>query len=84
MSRIRNTLFLTVDIDTISNVEKVAVVVPVTSAKAKVAGSNAMLAQSFSTVVLKCLMVSSRAHGDQFLEHVCLKLHQLFGAVQYL
>ena len=43
----------TVDCEILSNEEKVAVVEPVTSAE--VTGSEAMLAQSFSTLSLKCL-----------------------------
>ena len=45
---------LTVDCDTFSNEEKVAIVVPITSAE--VTCSEAMLALSFSTLSLKCLM----------------------------
>ena len=44
----------TVNCDTFSNEEKVAVVVPVTSVE--VTCSEAMLAQSFSTSLIKCLM----------------------------
>ena len=45
---------LTVDCDTFSNEEKAAVVVTVTSVE--VTGSEAMLALSFSTLLVKCLM----------------------------
>ena len=44
----------TVNCDTFSNEEKVAVVVPVTSVE--VTCSEAMLALSFSTLLVKCLM----------------------------
>ena len=44
----------TVDCDTFSNEEKVAVVVPVTSVE--VTGSEAMLTLSFSTLIVKRLM----------------------------
>ena len=44
----------TVNFDTFSNEEKVAVVVPVTSVE--VTCSEAMLALSFSTLLVKCLM----------------------------
>ena len=44
----------TVNCDTFSNEKKVAVVVPVTSAEVTV--SEAMLALSFSTLLVKCLM----------------------------
>ena len=44
----------TVNCDTFSNEERVAVVVPV--AREKITGSEAMLAQSFSTLLLMCLM----------------------------
>ena len=44
----------TVDCDTFSNEEKVAVVVPVT--RVEVTFSEAMLALSFSTLFVKCLM----------------------------
>ena len=44
----------TVNCDTFSNEEKVAVVVPVTSVE--VTCSEAMLALSFSTLFVKCLM----------------------------
>ena len=47
---------LTVNYDTFSNEEKVAVVVPVTSGE--VTRSEAMLALSFSTLLVKCLMKS--------------------------
>ena len=43
----------TVDCGTFSNEENVAVVVPVTSAE--VTGSEAMLALSFSTFLVRCL-----------------------------
>ena len=46
----------TVDCDTFSNEEKVAVVVPVTSVE--VTGSESMLALSFSSLLVKCLMKS--------------------------
>ena len=46
----------TVNNDTFLDVEKVAVVVPVTSAEVEVTCSEAMLALSFSTLVVKCLM----------------------------
>ena len=45
----------TVDCDTCSNEEKVAVVVPIASVEA--ACSKAMLALSFSTLLAKCLMM---------------------------
>ena len=45
---------LTVDCDTFLAEEKVSVVVPVTSVE--VTGSEAMLALSFSTLLLMCLM----------------------------
>ena len=48
----------TVDCDTFSNEEKVAVVVSVTSVE--VTYSEAMLALSFTTLLLKCLM---KRHG---------------------
>ena len=44
----------TVNCDTFSNKEKVAAVVPVTSVE--VTCSEAMLALSFSTLLVKCLM----------------------------
>ena len=44
----------TVNCDTISNEEKVAAVVPVTSVE--VTCSESMLAQSFSTLSVRCLM----------------------------
>ena len=44
----------TVDCETLSNEEKVAVVVPVTSVE--VTCSEAMLALSFTTLLVKCLM----------------------------
>ena len=44
----------TVDCDSFPYQEKVAVVVPVTSFE--IAGSEAMLALSFSTLLVKCLM----------------------------
>ena len=44
----------TVNCDSFSNEEKVAVVVPVTSVK--VTGSGEMLALGFSTSLVKCLM----------------------------
>ena len=44
----------TVNCDTFSNDEKVAVVVPATSDE--ITGSEAMLALSFSTLFVKCLM----------------------------
>ena len=44
----------TVNCDSFSNEEKVAAVVPVTSVE--VTGSNAMLALSFSTLLVKCLI----------------------------
>ena len=47
--------FLTVDCDTFSNEEKVAVVVPVTSVEVEVTCSETMLALSFSTLFLMCL-----------------------------
>ena len=46
----------TIDCDTFSNEEKVAVVVPVTSVEVEVTGSDAMLDLSFSTLLVKCLM----------------------------
>ena len=47
-------LSFTVNCLTLSNKKKVAVVVPVTSVE--VAGSEAMLALSFSTLLVMCLM----------------------------
>ena len=47
---------LAVDCDTFSNEEKVAVVVPVTSVEVEATCSEAMLAPSFSTLSLTCLM----------------------------
>ena len=44
----------TLNCDTFSNEEKVAAVVPVSSIE--VTSSEAMLAQSFSTLLVKCLM----------------------------
>ena len=44
----------TVDFDTFSNEEKVAAVIPVTSVE--VTCSEAMLALSFSTLLVRCLM----------------------------
>ena len=41
-------------IDALSNEEKVAVVVPVTSVEVEVTGSEATLALSFLTLLLKC------------------------------
>ena len=46
----------TVDCDSFSNKAKFPVVVRVTSVETEVAGSEAMLALSFSTLLLKCLM----------------------------
>ena len=46
--------YFTVNCDTFSNEEKVSAVVPVTSVE--VICSEAMLALSFSTLLLKCLM----------------------------
>ena len=46
----------TVDWDTISNEEKDAVVVRVTSVEVEVTGTNAMLALSFSTLLVESLM----------------------------
>ena len=45
---------LTVDCDTFSTEVKVAIVIPVTSVE--VTGAEAMLALSFSTLLVKCLM----------------------------
>ena len=45
-----------VNYDTSTNEEKITIVVPVTSVEVEVAGSKAMLALSFSTLSLKCLM----------------------------
>ena len=45
-----------VDCDTFSNEQTVAVVVPVKSVEVDVTGSEAMLALSFFTLSLKCLM----------------------------
>ena len=45
---------VTVNCDTFSNEKKVAAVVPVTSVEATC--SETMLAQSFSTLLVKCLM----------------------------
>ena len=47
---------LTVECDTFSNEKKDAVDVPVTSVEVEVTGSEAMLALSFSTMLLMCLM----------------------------
>ena len=44
----------TVDCDTFQNKEKVVVIVPVTSVE--ITGSEAMIALSFSTSLVKCLM----------------------------
>ena len=44
----------TVDCDSFTNEEKVAVVVPVTSVEAT--GSEAIIAQSFTTLLEKCLI----------------------------
>ena len=44
------------DCDTLSNEEKVAVVVPVTNVEIEVAGYEAMFALSLSTLLVKCLM----------------------------
>ena len=61
--------YLTVNCDTFSNEEKVAVVIPVTSVE--VASSETMLALSFSTLLVKCLMktgkVSPRVNGWQYI-----------------
>ena len=46
----------TVDCDTFPNDEKVAVVVAETSVEVEVSGSEAMLALSFSTLLVKCLI----------------------------
>ena len=46
--------YFTVNCDTFSNEEKVAAVIPVTSVE--VTCSEAMLALSFSTLVVECLM----------------------------
>ena len=46
----------TVNCDTFSNEEKVAAVVPATSVAIEVTGSEAMLALSFSTLLVNCLM----------------------------
>ena len=46
----------TVDCDTFRNEGKVIVVVPVTSVGVDVTGSEAMLALSFSTLLVMCLM----------------------------
>ena len=46
--------YFTVNCDTYSNEKKVAAVVPVTSVE--VTCSEAMLAQSFTTLLVKCLM----------------------------
>ena len=43
---------------TLSNEEKVAVVVPVTSVEVEVAGFEAILALCFSTLLLECLLKS--------------------------
>ena len=47
---------LIADCDTFSNEDKVAVVVPVTSVEVEVTRSEVMLALSFSTLLLNCLM----------------------------
>ena len=63
----------TVNCDTFSKEEKVAAVLPVTSVE--VTCSEAMLAQSFSTLLVKCFMktlslentlVSTRVNGWQY------------------
>ena len=41
---------------TLLEIRKAAVVVPVTSVRVEVTGSKAMLALSFPTLLLKCLM----------------------------
>ena len=46
---------LIVDCDTLSN-KKVVVVVPVTSVEVELTDSKAMIALSFTTLSLKCLM----------------------------
>ena len=58
----------TVNCDTLSNEEKVAAVVPVTSVEATC--SEAMLSLSFSTLLVMCLMkrlgVNTRVNGWQY------------------
>ena len=61
--------FFTVNCDTFSNEEKIAVVVPVTSVEATC--SNAMIALSFSDLICKGLdkktgKVSTRVNGWQY------------------
>ena len=46
----------TVNCDTFSNEENVAVVVPVTSVEVEMTGSGAMLVPNFSTLLVKCLI----------------------------
>ena len=60
-------LSFTVDCDTFSNDEKVAVDVPVTCVE--VAGSEAMIALSFSILLVKCLMkiLGRSVQGWQYL-----------------
>ena len=48
---------LTVDCETFSTEEKVAVIVTVTSVEVEVTDSEAMLALCFSTLSLKCLVI---------------------------
>ena len=48
---------LTVDCDTFPNKNFFSVVVPVTSVEVLVTGSEAMLALSFSTLLVKCPMI---------------------------
>ena len=60
--------YFTVNCDTFSNEEKVAAVVPVTSVE--VTCSEAMLALSFCTLLVKCQektgKVSTRVNGRQY------------------
>ena len=52
---------LTLECDTFSNEEKVAVVVPVTSVEVELTASEAMRAISFSTLSFMCLMKRLRS-----------------------
>ena len=50
------TMSMSVDCDTLSKEEKVAVVVPVTSVEVEKTGSETMLHLSFSTLLVLCRM----------------------------
>ena len=66
----------TVNCDTFSNEEKVAAVVPVTSVE--VTCSEAMLALSFATLLVKCLMkIMEGQHMCKWLA-ICLKIEKIF------